>query len=167
MTIDLTAAGRLAPAEVLERLGSTDSGLTSTQAEERLRTLGPNVLVTHRVTALGVLVRQLRNPLLILLLAAAAVSGLTGDPTDTVIIATIVVLSIGLGSSTSTGRSGRSRRCTATSATRRSYGATAPSGASTFDISSRATSSCWGSVTWSRRTCGCWRRRSWSATRRC
>ena len=48
------------------------------------------------MTAFGVL-RQLRNPLLLLLLAAAGVSGLTGDPTDAVIIAAIVVLSVGLG----------------------------------------------------------------------
>ena len=55
------------------------------------------MLATHKVTALGVLGRQLRNPLLILLLAAAGVSAATGDPTDGVIIAAIVVLSVGLG----------------------------------------------------------------------
>jgi Mg2+-importing ATPase len=96
-TIDLALASRLPLDEVLKRLESTESGLTQTEAAERLRVFGPNVLVTHRVTAVGVLVRQLRNPLLILLLAAAAVSGLTGDPTDATIIAAIVVLSVGLG----------------------------------------------------------------------
>jgi Mg2+-importing ATPase len=96
-TIDLACASRLPLDEVLKRLESTESGLTQTEAAERLRVFGPNVLVTHRVTAVGVLVRQLRNPLLILLLAAAAVSGLTGDPTDATIIAAIVVLSVGLG----------------------------------------------------------------------
>jgi P-type Mg2+ transporter len=55
------------------------------------------VLASHRVTALGVLGRQLRNPLLLLLLAAAGVSAGTGDPTDGAIIAAIVVLSVGLG----------------------------------------------------------------------
>ncbi len=43
------------------------------------------------------LVRQLRNPLLILLLAAAGVSALTGDPSGAGIIAAIVALSVGLG----------------------------------------------------------------------
>ena len=86
------------PAEaVLERLGTCPEGLTSADAADRLRTFGANVLLTHRVTALGVLVRQLRNPLLFLLLGAAVVSGLTGDPADAVIIAAIVVLSVGLG----------------------------------------------------------------------
>jgi len=49
------------------------------------------------VRALAVLWGQLRNPLLLLLLVAAGVSGLTGDPTDAIIIAVIVALSVGLG----------------------------------------------------------------------
>jgi Sigma-70, region 4/Cation transporter/ATPase, N-terminus len=59
--------------------------------------VGRNVLASHKVTALGVLGRQLRNPLLILLLAVAGVSAATGDPTDGAIIAAIVALSVGLG----------------------------------------------------------------------
>jgi Mg2+-importing ATPase len=76
---------------------STAAGLNGSQAAERLRIFGPNVLLTHRVTAGGVFLRQLRNPLLILLLSAAAVSGFTGDPAGAAIIAAIVVLSVGLG----------------------------------------------------------------------
>ena len=41
--------------------------------------------------------RQLRNPLLLLLLAAATVSAFVGQGTDAVIIAVIVTLSVGLG----------------------------------------------------------------------
>jgi P-type Mg2+ transporter len=82
---------------LLESLGTVESGLTSADAASRLRTFGPNVLATHRVTAFDVLVRQLRNPLLILLLAAAGVSAATGDTTDGAIIAAIVALSLGLG----------------------------------------------------------------------
>ena len=63
----------------------------------RLAVYGPNALQVRRVTALGVLASQVRNPLLLLLVAAAAVSGLTGDPTDASIIAAIVALSVGLG----------------------------------------------------------------------
>ena len=96
--LDLTAAARLAPSEVLARLGTTAAGLSTVEAQDRLRTIGPNVLSTHRVTAGTVLLRQLRgNPLLLLLLAAAAVSGATGDPADAAIIAVIVLLSVGLG----------------------------------------------------------------------
>jgi Mg2+-importing ATPase len=95
--LDLAAAARQPVSLVLQELGSTQAGLTSEEAASRLRTVGRNVLASHKVTALGVLGRQLRNPLLILLLAAAGVSAATGDPTDGAIIAAIVVLSVGLG----------------------------------------------------------------------
>ena len=95
--IDIAEASRLPPDEVLARLGVDARGLTSAAAADRLRAFGPNVLLTHRVTALGVLMRQLRNPLLLLLFAAAVVSGLTGDPVDAVIITAILALSVGLG----------------------------------------------------------------------
>ncbi len=94
---DLAAAARHPVSAVLQELGSTQAGLTSEQAASRLATVGRNVLASHKVTALGVLGRQLRNPLLILLLAAAGASAATGDPTDGAIIAAIVVLSVGLG----------------------------------------------------------------------
>ena len=47
--------------------------------------------------AFAVLLRQIRNPILILLLGAALVSGLTGGGTNALIIAVIVALSVGLG----------------------------------------------------------------------
>ncbi|HKA98869.1 MAG TPA: magnesium-translocating P-type ATPase [Streptosporangiaceae bacterium] len=95
--IDLAAAAALPPQEVLQRLGSSNSGLSDTEAADRLKQYGSNLVAVHRVRALAVLWGQLRNPLLLLLLAAAAVSGLTGDPTDAIIIAVIVALSVGLG----------------------------------------------------------------------
>jgi Mg2+-importing ATPase len=82
---------------VLECLDTTEDGLSSDEAARRLLSFGPNVLAEHRVTAFGVLLRQVRNPLLILLLAAASVSAITGDSTDAAIIAAIVTLSVGLG----------------------------------------------------------------------
>jgi Mg2+-importing ATPase len=95
--IDLATAAAAQPEEALQRLGSSDSGLSSQEAAARLKQYGPNVVSEHRVRALAVLWSQLRNPLLLLLLVAAAVSGLTGDPTDAIIIAVIVALSVGLG----------------------------------------------------------------------
>jgi Mg2+-importing ATPase len=95
--LDAASASRLPAEAVLGRLGTGSEGLTSVEAADRLRALGANVLLTHRVTALGVLKRQLRNPLLFLLLGAAVISGLTGDPADAVIIAAILALSVGLG----------------------------------------------------------------------
>jgi len=49
------------------------------------------------VRAFAVLLRQIRNPILILLLGAALVSGLTGGGTNAPIIAVIVALSVSLG----------------------------------------------------------------------
>jgi P-type Mg2+ transporter len=96
-TLTLADAACLPAPVVLSRLGVGSSGLSGGEAAARLASYGPNVLATRRVTALGVLTRQLRNPLLILLVGAAAVSGLTGDPTDALIIGTIIILSVGLG----------------------------------------------------------------------
>ena len=95
--MDLTDAAGLSPDEVLSRLGSGPDGLSSDDVAERLRRFGPNALGTHRVRASAVLFRQIRNPILILLLGAALVSGLTGGGTNAVIIAVIVALSVGLG----------------------------------------------------------------------
>ncbi len=58
---------------------------------------GLNVLSTHVIRPIAVLWRQVKNPILILLLAAALVSGLTGGATNAIIIGVIVALSVGLG----------------------------------------------------------------------
>ena len=95
--LDLADAAGLSSGEVLSRLGTGPDGLSSDDVAERLRQFGPNALGTHRVRATAVLLRQIRNPILILLLGAALVSGLTGGGTNAVIIAVIVALSVGLG----------------------------------------------------------------------
>jgi Mg2+-importing ATPase len=95
--LELAAACGEPAADVLRALASSATGLSSDEAATRRSAFGANVLAEHRVTAFGVLYRQLRNPLLILLLAAAAVSAGTGDVTDGGIIAAIVLLSVGLG----------------------------------------------------------------------
>ncbi len=92
--LNLSVAARLPSVAVLDALGSGDLGLDAAEAAARLEARGANVLKEHRVTATGVLLRQFRNPLLLLLLGCAAVSGFTGDPTDAVIIAAIVAVSV-------------------------------------------------------------------------
>jgi Mg2+-importing ATPase len=95
--LDLAGAAGLSPDDVLSRLASSPDGLSSAEAAGRLEKFGPNALSTHRVHAISVLWRQLRNPILVLLLAAAVVSGFTGSASNAVIIAVIVALSVGLG----------------------------------------------------------------------
>lgn len=65
--IDMAAASRLQVDEVIEAVGTSDAGLTQDDAGRRLRQFGPNVLATRQATALGVLARQRRNPLPVLL----------------------------------------------------------------------------------------------------
>jgi P-type Mg2+ transporter len=96
-TVELIEAARLTPAEVVGRLGSSASGLTSSEAALRLGRFGPNAIRSHGARPLAILGRQLRNPLLILLAAATLISLIVGERTDAVIILTIVGLSVGLG----------------------------------------------------------------------
>jgi Mg2+-importing ATPase len=95
--VELPLAATRPAADVLAGLGSGPHGLTAAEAESRLVRLGPNALRTHGVRPLSVFGRQLRNPLLILLLGAALTSTFVGERTDAAIIFLISGLSVGLG----------------------------------------------------------------------
>ena len=85
------------PQEVLEELGSCLTGLTEQQAAERLAKYGPNKLQeAEKPTLLQRFLTQLKDPMLLILLAAAAVSAVTnalsGESFTEVFIILIVVL---------------------------------------------------------------------------
>ena len=85
------------PQEVLEELGSCPTGLTEQQAAERLAKYGPNKLQeAEKPTLLQRFLTQLKDPMLLILLAAAAVSAVTnalsGESFTEVFIILIVVL---------------------------------------------------------------------------
>ena len=92
-----TEAGTLPAQEVLGRLGTPASGLTSAAAAARLLAGGPNAVRSHHARALHVLARQLRSAILLLLVVTAAASYLVGNQTDAVIIGVILLASVGLG----------------------------------------------------------------------
>ncbi len=92
----LAAAAALAVADALSELGSSALGLSSVEAGHRLSVYGPNAVLSHGVSALSVLVRQLRSYLLLLLLVAAVVSAAVGDRTEAAIIGGIMLMSVGL-----------------------------------------------------------------------
>src|SRR5438067_508196 len=94
--LELAAAAALPAAGALSKLGSSELGLSTVEAQRRLAVYGPNVLLSHGVSALSVLVRQLRSYLLLLLLVAAVVSAVVGDLTEALIIGGIMLLSVGL-----------------------------------------------------------------------
>ncbi|HET6953595.1 MAG TPA: magnesium-translocating P-type ATPase [Acidimicrobiales bacterium] len=93
----IEAAAALTPDQVLDALGSRASGLTTTEVAARSELFGPNAVRSHHASAWSVLSRQLHSPLLWLLLAAAAVSGVVGEGFDALIIGVIVAASVGLG----------------------------------------------------------------------
>jgi P-type Mg2+ transporter len=93
----LDAAASMQATEVLTALGTSDTGLTSAEAEERLAADGPNAVRTHHASLWRTLIGQFRSPLLLLLLAAALVSAIVGQGADALIIGVIVTASVGLG----------------------------------------------------------------------
>ena len=83
--------------ELLRRLNATATGLSSGEAADRLKLVGLNMLHPPRKRSLVLqFLARFRNPLVIILLVASAVSAFTGDVTSFLIISTIVVLSVTL-----------------------------------------------------------------------
>lgn len=93
----IAAAARMPAADLMQQLGTDTTGLSAAQAATRLTQFGPNAVRAHQAHVLAVLWRQLRSPLLGLLMIAATASFFVGQRTDAVIIAVIVAASVGLG----------------------------------------------------------------------
>ncbi|MEX1254073.1 MAG: HAD-IC family P-type ATPase [Dehalococcoidia bacterium] len=88
----------LTPDEALSALQSSARGLSQIQAQERLRTLGPNELgAKGGVTAAAILLRQFTSPLIYILVAAALVTVLLQEYIDAGIIAAVLVLNAVIG----------------------------------------------------------------------
>ena len=77
---------------------SSERGLSWEEASQRLSRHGLNVLAERsRRTALGLLVGQFKDFMILVLLAAAVISGLIGDFKDTIAIVAIVALNAAIG----------------------------------------------------------------------
>lgn len=84
--------------EVFEKLATGSNGLTDTVAKQRLIENGLNQLVeAKKKTLAGILLSQFKDVMILILLAAAIISGFLGDLTDTIVILVIVVLNALLG----------------------------------------------------------------------
>ena len=88
------------PLDELERqLGASSNGLSSTEADARLLRCGANTLDSRqKYSFLLKVLSRFRNPLVLILLVAAVISGLTGDVASLGIISTMVLLSVLLDS---------------------------------------------------------------------
>jgi Mg2+-importing ATPase len=83
--------------DLLKQLNTTAAGLSSSDAADRLKQAGPNMLRPPRRRALVLqFLARFKNPLVIILLVASAVSAFTGDVTSFLIISVIVVMSVTL-----------------------------------------------------------------------
>jgi len=81
--------------DLLGLIEATPAGLTSAEAKQRLRLHGPNSLVGEsRFAGLIGFLRFFANPLVLILLAASAISIVLGDPVGGSIIIAIVLLSV-------------------------------------------------------------------------
>ncbi|MBL8342416.1 MAG: cation-translocating P-type ATPase [Rubrivivax sp.] len=87
------------PAEAaLAALDASPQGLSSAQVRERLARHGPNVLPEgRRRSPLRMLADQFADFMILVLLAAAVISGIVGEPADTAAIVVIVLLNAIIG----------------------------------------------------------------------
>jgi calcium-translocating P-type ATPase len=84
--------------EVLRELGSGPAGLSSREARARLAEHGPNRLPqASGPSALGLLLAQVRSPLMYALIAAAALAAALGELDDAVVVLAVVVLNAVIG----------------------------------------------------------------------
>lgn len=89
---------RLSIQEVFELLGSNQQGLSTNTAEEKLVEIGPNELQEGKKKSIaGILFAQFKDVMILILLAAAIISGIIGDLTDTIVILVIVLLNAIIG----------------------------------------------------------------------
>ena len=87
-----------APEEVLESLDSTRGGLDDAEARGRLERFGPNVLQRAQGDGpLRILLRQVQDPLIYILIAAAALAVATGKVVDGLVIFGVVVINTLIG----------------------------------------------------------------------
>ena len=97
MTSDSGPEGKfwqIALVDLERKLSTGRSGLSSAEAAARRLRYGPNTLGERRRLSLPLkFLSRFRNPLVIILLAAAVISALTGDLTSFIIISTIVLMS--------------------------------------------------------------------------
>ena len=89
---------RLNTQEVFELLGSNPEGLTNESAEEKLTEWGYNQLEEGKKKSIaGIFLAQFKDVMILILLAAAVISGIIGDLSDTIVILIIVLLNAIIG----------------------------------------------------------------------
>ncbi len=89
---------RLDTNEVFDKLGTSEEGLTSKEAQRRLNVYGPNSLPDEQeISRLKIFLHQFASPLIYMLIAAGVVTALLQEFKDTTIIFVIIVLNAIIG----------------------------------------------------------------------
>jgi len=84
--------------EAIEALNSSIQGISSEEALKRLQEFGTNELKEKKKkTPLMMFLDQFRDFMILVLIAAAVISGIIGEPSDTIAIAVIVILNAIIG----------------------------------------------------------------------
>lgn len=85
-------------AEVVEKLKSSSEGLSAEAAQQRLEQHGPNILKEKQQKSVWMMfLDQFKDFMILVLIAAAVIAGIIGEPADTITIAVIVLLNAVLG----------------------------------------------------------------------
>lgn len=89
---------RQTPQQVLEAVDSRKEGLTSLQAQERLEKFGPNALREEKKRPVWrVFLEQFKDLLVVILIAAALISMISGNVESTIVIFAVLILNAVLG----------------------------------------------------------------------
>jgi P-type Ca2+ transporter type 2C len=84
--------------ETYKQLETGENGLSHEEARQRLERYGPNEIETGGgVSPLAILLHQIRNPLVFILVIAAAVAFVAGETIDTIVIGVVIVLNTLVG----------------------------------------------------------------------
>jgi P-type Mg2+ transporter len=94
----LAAFWNVAAESLMATLHTSKTGLKQSDADNLLKQYGPNALkAKQQTTAFGLLLRQFKSPLVLILIFAAIVSAFLGEWTDAIIILSVVLGSTLLG----------------------------------------------------------------------
>lgn len=84
--------------DVLANLNTSFKGLSSEESQKRLKDFGPNELIEKKQkTPVQMFLDQFKDLMIIILLAAAIISGIIGDVSDTIVIIIIVIINAIIG----------------------------------------------------------------------
>lgn len=89
---------RLSVREVLQKLGTSENGLSDSEAKQRIAQYGPNKIAEEeRISKLKILIHQFASPLIYILLIAGVVTILLREYIDSGVIFAVVILNAIIG----------------------------------------------------------------------